>query len=89
MLEINNSLFKGIYKYSLFLHVYTVVVCVGALLMCYIRSALSSMMETRSSELEVKLLLFAIQKTTTFEKTLAQHFSGSSYLEMVIKVSLW
>ncbi|XP_065890421.1 vacuolar protein sorting-associated protein 53 homolog [Dysidea avara] len=45
------------------------------------KSALSAMMVTRSSELEVKLLLFAIQKTTTFEKTLAQHFSGSSYLE--------
>ena len=43
------------------------------------------MMSTRSSELEVKLLLFAIQKTTTFEKTLAQHFSGSSYLETVIR----
>lgn len=47
------------------------------------KSALSSMMSTRSSELEVKLLLFAIQKTTTFEKTLAQHFSGSSYLDML------
>ena len=55
----------------------------------FIRSALSSMLEKRSSELEVKLLLFAIQKTTTFEKTLAQHFSGSSYLETVIKISLW
>ena len=50
-----------------------------------VRSALSAMMVARSSELEVKLLLFAIQKTTTFEKTLAQHFSGSSYLETVGK----
>ena len=47
------------------------------------------MMSTRSSELEVKLLLFAIQKTTTFEKMLAQHFSGSSYLETVIRMLLW
>ena len=47
------------------------------------------MMSTWSSELEVKLLLFAIQKTTTFEKTLAQYFSGSSYLETVIKKLPW
>ena len=40
-------------------------------------------MQLRAGDLEVKLLLFAIQKTTSFEKMLAQRFSNSSYLESV------
>ena len=40
-------------------------------------------MKERSERLEVKLLLFAIQKTTGFEKFLAQKFSTSSYMEAV------
>ena len=31
----------------------------------------------------MKLLLFAIQKTTSFEKTLAQRFTQSAYIEEV------
>ena len=40
-------------------------------------------MKTRSAELDVKLLLFAIQKTTSFEKLLAQRFINSDYVEAV------
>jgi hypothetical protein len=40
-------------------------------------------MKTRSAELDVKLLLFAIQKTTSFEKLLAQRFINSNYMETV------
>lgn len=40
-------------------------------------------MQLRAGDLEVKLLLFAIQKTTSFEKMLAQRFSNSCYLESV------
>ena len=43
-------------------------------------------MKARSSELEVKLLLFAIQKTTAFEKMIAQKFADSKY---VASVSVW
>lgn len=35
------------------------------------------MMKERAAQLEVKLLLFAIQKTTSFEKVLAQRFANS------------
>ena len=47
------------------------------------RTSLSSLMKARAAELEVKLLLFAIQKTTSFEKMLAQRYAGSKYLESV------
>ena len=40
-------------------------------------------MKNKAADLEVKLLLFAIQKTTTFEKFLAQRFAGSPYMETV------
>lgn len=33
-------------------------------------------MRTRAKEIEVKLLLFAIQRTTNFEGLLAKRFSG-------------
>lgn len=41
------------------------------------------MMRSRSDDLDVKLLLYAIQKTTSFEKTLAQRFFQSPYMEEV------
>ena len=47
------------------------------------RGSLSNLMRQRADDLEVKLLLFAIQKTTSFEKMLAQRFSNSRYLESV------
>ncbi len=34
-------------------------------------------MKNKAAQLEVKLLLFAIQKTTSFEKLLAQRFANS------------
>lgn len=40
-------------------------------------------MKNKAADLEVKLLLFAIQKTTAFEKFLAQRFTGSPYMETV------
>ena len=40
-------------------------------------------MRGRGTDIEVKLLLFAIQKTTAFEKMLAQRFASSVYLESV------
>ncbi|NWZ00382.1 VPS53 protein, partial [Loxia curvirostra] len=44
---------------------------------CHItRAELSKIMRTRAKEIEVKLLLFAIQRTTNFEGLLAKRFSG-------------
>lgn len=40
-------------------------------------------MKAKESQLEVKLLLFAIQKTTSFEKFLAQRFISSPYMASV------
>ncbi len=37
-------------------------------------------MRNKASELEVKLLLYAIQKTTAFEKFVAQKFVDSQYM---------
>ena len=45
-----------------------------------LRASLSSLMKSKAETLEVKLLLFAIQKTTSFEKMLAQRFSSSLYV---------
>ncbi|KAK3728895.1 hypothetical protein QZH41_010187, partial [Actinostola sp. cb2023] len=39
------------------------------------KKELSKLMSSRASEIEVKLLLFAIQRTTTFENLLAQRFA--------------
>ena len=47
------------------------------------RSSLSNQLRSRTEELDVKLLLYAIQKTTSFEKTLALRFAQSAYLEEV------
>ncbi|XP_051933715.1 vacuolar protein sorting-associated protein 53 homolog isoform X1 [Hippocampus zosterae] len=44
---------------------------------CHItRVELSKVMRTRAKEIEVKLLLFAIQRTTNFEGLLAKRFTG-------------
>ncbi|XP_056297426.1 vacuolar protein sorting-associated protein 53 homolog isoform X1 [Pseudoliparis swirei] len=44
---------------------------------CHItRVELSKVMRTRAKEIEVKLLLFAIQRTTNFEVLLAKRFTG-------------
>ncbi|KAK6473353.1 vacuolar protein sorting-associated protein 53-like protein isoform X1 [Huso huso] len=46
---------------------------------CHItRIELAKLMRTRAKEIEVKLLLFAIQRTTNFEGLLAKRFSGST-----------
>ena len=37
-------------------------------------------MQSRSSEMDVKLLLFAIQRTTNFENLISKRFSGSTLL---------
>ena len=47
------------------------------------REALANQMSSRADALDVKLLLYAIQKTTSFEKTLAQRFMTSSFMEEV------
>lgn len=40
------------------------------------RVELAKVMRTRAKEIEVKLLLFAIQRTTNFEGVLAKRFTG-------------
>jgi hypothetical protein len=43
------------------------------------RNDLGKTMSSRTSDIDVKLLLFAIQRTTTFEGFLAKRFAGSLY----------
>lgn len=43
------------------------------------RKDLSKIMTARVQEIDVKLLLFAIQRTTTFESLLAQRFVHHGY----------
>ena len=52
----------------------------------FLRKGLSGLMKTKAADLEVKLLLFAIQKTTAFEKFLALRFMSSKYLDEVHKL---
>ncbi|CAH2222668.1 vacuolar sorting-associated 53 homolog isoform X1 [Pelobates cultripes] len=53
---------------------------------CHItRNDLAKIMRTRAKEIEVKLLLFAIQRTTNFEGLLAKRFSGSTLSGDVMK----
>ena len=56
-----------------------VIKCLGVIS----RSGLSKLMKSRASELEVNMLLYAIQKTTSFEKLLAQRFLNSKFMESV------
>lgn len=49
------------------------------------RDGLSKVMQNRSAEIEVKLLLFAIQRTSNFESLLAKRFKGTTLLPTVEK----
>ncbi|KAK2580587.1 hypothetical protein KPH14_007709 [Odynerus spinipes] len=49
-----------------------------AIQFCYVtREALTKLMHKRRSEIDVKLLLYAIQRTANFETLLAKRFTGS------------
>lgn len=50
----------------------------------FCRNDLSKIMRTRAKEIEVKLLLFAIQRTTNFEGLLAKRFSGCTLTDSVV-----
>ncbi|XP_019506005.1 PREDICTED: vacuolar protein sorting-associated protein 53 homolog isoform X3 [Hipposideros armiger] len=53
---------------------------------CHItRTELAKIMRTRAKEIEVKLLLFAIQRTTNFEGFLAKRFSGCTLTDGTLK----
>ncbi|PIK58981.1 putative vacuolar protein sorting-associated protein 53-like [Apostichopus japonicus] len=53
---------------------------------CHVtQDGLSMVMQNRSMEIEVKLLLFAIQRTTNFETLLAKRFKGTTLLPHVEK----
>ncbi|XP_003227928.2 vacuolar protein sorting-associated protein 53 homolog [Anolis carolinensis] len=53
---------------------------------CHItRTELAKIMRTRAREIEVKLLLFAIQRTTNFEGFLAKRFSGCTLSDTIVK----
>ena len=45
------------------------------------RDELAKIMQKRRSEIDVKLLLFAISKTSTFELLLAKRFTGVTFTE--------
>lgn len=47
-----------------------------------LRVELAKVMRTRAKEIEVKLLLFAIQRTTNFEGLLAKRFTGCTLTEV-------
>ncbi|XP_077578879.1 vacuolar protein sorting-associated protein 53 homolog isoform X2 [Stigmatopora nigra] len=49
------------------------------------RAELSKVMRTRAKEIEVKLLLFAIQRTTNFEGLLAKRFTGCTLTDAPVK----
>ncbi|XP_008307980.1 vacuolar protein sorting-associated protein 53 homolog [Cynoglossus semilaevis] len=50
---------------------------------CHItRAELAKVMRTRAKEIEVKLLLFAIQRTTNFEGLLAKRFTGCTLTDV-------
>ncbi|XP_051035935.1 vacuolar protein sorting-associated protein 53 homolog [Phodopus roborovskii] len=53
---------------------------------CHVtRTELSKIMRARAKEIEVKLLLFAIQRTTNFEGFLAKRFSGCTLTDGTLK----
>ncbi|XP_014439328.1 vacuolar protein sorting-associated protein 53 homolog isoform X2 [Tupaia chinensis] len=53
---------------------------------CHVtRTELAKIMRTRAKEIEVKLLLFAIQRTTNFEGFLAKRFSGCTLSDGTLK----
>ncbi|KAL0597822.1 Vacuolar protein sorting-associated protein 53-like protein [Plecturocebus cupreus] len=56
---------------------------------CHVtRTELAKIMRTRAKEIEVKLLLFAIQRTTNFEGFLAKRFSGCTLTDGTLAVPL-
>uniref|UniRef100_A0A8C0JCR6 VPS53 subunit of GARP complex n=1 Tax=Chelonoidis abingdonii TaxID=106734 RepID=A0A8C0JCR6_CHEAB len=53
---------------------------------CHVtRTELAKIMRTRAKEIEVKLLLFAIQRTTNFEGLMAKRFSGCTLADGTMK----
>lgn len=48
----------------------------------FVRVELGKVMRTRAKEIEVKLLLFAIQRTTNFEGLLAKRFTGCTLTDV-------
>ncbi|EFB17957.1 hypothetical protein PANDA_006492, partial [Ailuropoda melanoleuca] len=53
---------------------------------CHVtRTELAKIMRTRAKEIEVKLLLFAIQRTTSFQGFLAKRFSGCTLTDGTLK----
>ncbi|KAL4662963.1 hypothetical protein H8957_014180 [Semnopithecus entellus] len=53
---------------------------------CHVtRTELAKIMRTRAKEIEVKLLLFAIQRTTNFEGFLVKRFSGCTLTDGTLK----
>ncbi|XP_007935623.1 vacuolar protein sorting-associated protein 53 homolog [Orycteropus afer afer] len=53
---------------------------------CHVtKTELAKIMRTRAKEIEVKLLLFAIQRTTNFEGFLAKRFSGCTLTDGTLK----
>lgn len=53
------------------------------------RTELAKIMRTRAKEIEVKLLLFAIQRTTNFEGFLAKRFSGCTLTDGTLVGPSW
>lgn len=55
---------------------------VSIFLFVFVRVELAKVMRTRAKEIEVKLLLFAIQRTTNFEGLLAKRFTGCTLTDV-------
>ena len=53
------------------------------------RNELANIMGARTSELDVKLLLFAIQRTTTFEGFLSKRFSAANVMKLEVENILY
>lgn len=49
------------------------------------REDLTKLMEKRRHEIDVKLLLYAIQKTSAFENLLARRFTGTTLCDLIIQ----
>lgn len=47
----------------------------------FFRNELSKLMGKRKNEIDVKLLLYAIQKTVEFENLMAKTFNGSTIVQ--------
>lgn len=59
-----------------------------AIQFCYVtREALTKLMHKRRSEIDVKLLLYAIQRTANFESLLAKRFIGSKLSVTNVEIS--